>query len=204
MLCKKLLLPLFLTAFLLVSNVLFAHNPDFSSIIISKTENGQIVMQLNSSLTAFQQEVNYVNGEGAYASPEEFQDLVLQLFKSRFSIVLNQDNPFQFKNTKVFLGHETKIVSELIGLPKEVNHIYLKNEVFKDLHNSQSVVVFLLDGFPKERFNLLQNNQHEVNITLEEGKWIEPIKQSVPAPFKYLPYLITLMIGGFLFFVSRK
>ena len=204
MLCKKLLLPLFLTAFLLVSDVLFAHNPDFSSIIISKTENGQIVMQLNSSLTAFQQEVNYVNGKGAYASPEEFQDLVLQLFESRFAIVLNNNITLQFKNSQVFLGHETKIVSELVGLPEEINHIYLKNELFKDLYNSQSVVVFLLDGFPKEKFTLQRDNQHELNLTLKEGKWEAPIGKRDNTPLKYLPFLITLIIGGFLLFVSRK
>jgi len=204
MLCKKLLLPLFLTAFLLVSNVLFAHNPDFSSIIISKTENGQIVMQLNSSLTAFQQEVNYVNGEGAYASPEEFQDLVLQLFESRFAIVLNDNITLQFKNSQVFLGHETKIVSELVGLPEEINHIYLKNELFKDLYNSQSVVVFLLDEFPKEKFTLQRDNQHELNLTLKKGKWEAPIDKRDDTPLKYLPFLITFIIGGFLLFVSRK
>ncbi len=204
MLCKKLLLPLFLTAFLLVSNVLFAHNPDFSSIIISKTENGQIVMQLNSSLTAFQQEVNYVNEKGAYASPEEFQDLVLQLFESRFAIVLNDNIALEFKNSQVFLGHETKIVSELVGLPEEINHIYLKNELFKDLYNSQSVVVFLLDGFPKEKFTLQRDNQHELNLTLKEGKWEAPIGKRDNTPLKYLPFLITLIIGGFLLFVSRK
>ncbi|WP_396633227.1 hypothetical protein [Maribacter sp. R86514] len=204
MLCKKLVLPLFLTVFLLVSNVLFAHNPDFSSIIISKTENGQIVIQLNSSLTAFQQEVNYVNGEGAYASPEEFQDLVLQLFESRFAIVLNENITLQFKNSQVFLGHETKIVSELIGLPEEINHIYLKNELFKDLYNSQSVVVFLLDRFPKEKFTLQRDNQHELNLTLKEGKWEAPIDKRDNTPLKYLPFLITLIIGGFLLFVSRK
>jgi len=204
MLCKKLLLPLFLTAFLLVSDVLFAHNPDFSSIIISKTENGQIVMQLNSSLTAFQQEVNYINREGAYASPEEFQDLVLQLFESRFAIVLNNNITLQFKNSQVFLGHETKIVSELVGLPEEINHIYLKNELFKDLYNSQSVVVFLLDRFPKEKFTLQRDNQHELNLTLKEGKWEAPIGKRDNTPLKYLPFLITLIIGGFLLFVSRK
>ncbi len=184
--------------------MLFAHNPDFSSIIISKTENGQIVIQLNSSLTAFQQEVNYVNGEGAYASPEEFQDLVLQLFESRFAIVLNENITLQFKNSQVFLGHETKIVSELIGLPEEINHIYLKNELFKDLYNSQSVVVFLLDRFPKEKFTLQRDNQHELNLTLKEGKWEAPIDKRDNTPLKYLPFLITLIIGGFLLFVSRK
>ena len=193
-----------LFSLLWVSTTALAHSPDFSSIIISKTENGQIVLQITSSLTAFQQEVNYVNGEGAYPSPEEFQDLVLQLFKSRFSFVLNNNDTIKFKNSKVLLGHETKIVAEISNLPEEVNHIYLKNALFKDLHNSQSVAIFLLDGFPEEKFTLQRDNQHELNIILEDKKWVVPTAKSDDIPLKYLPYLITLIIGGLLLFISKK
>lgn len=188
----------------MVSNLLGAHNPDFSSIIISKTENGQIVMQLNSSLTAFQQEVNYINGHGAYSSPEEFQELVLQLFTSRFSIILNKNITLKFKNSKVFLGHDTKIVSELDDLPKGTNAINLKNEMFKDLNNSQSIIIFLLEGFPKEKFKLDRDNNYEINIALEDGKWIFPLKQNKDTTFRYLPILITLLIGGALYFIFKK
>ncbi len=187
-----------------VSTTAFAHSPDFSNIIISKTENGQIVLQLNSSLTAFQQEVNYVNGEGAYKSPEEFQDLVLQLFKSRFSLILNNNDTLRFKNSKVFLGHETKIVTEIIGIPKDVKSIHMKNKIFKDLHNSQTAVIFLLDGFPKEKFTLQRDNKHELNIILEDEKWVVPIGKSDQTLLKYLPYLITLIIGGLLLLIKKK
>ncbi|WP_424002868.1 hypothetical protein [Maribacter sp. IgM3_T14_3] len=204
MLCKTGSFKVLFFSLLWIGNVALAHNPDFSSIIISKTENGQIVLQLTSSLTAFQQEVNYVNGEGAYKSPEEFQDLVLQLFESKFSIVLNENNRLHFKNSKVFLGHETKIVTEIIGLPEEVNRIYLKNALFEDLHNSQSVVIFLLDGFPKEKLTIQRDNKHELNIILEDDIWVVPTAKSDQTPLNYLPYLITLIIGGLLLLISRK
>ncbi|MDO6471017.1 hypothetical protein [Maribacter sp. 1_MG-2023] len=204
MLCKNTTLKIIFFSLLWVSTSALAHSPDFYNIIISKTENGQIVLQLNSSLTAFQQEVNYVNGEGAYKSPEEFQDLVLQLFKSRFSLILNNNDTLRFKNSKVFLGHETKIVTEIIGIPKDIKSIHLKNKIFKGLHNSQTVVIFLLDGFPKDKFTLQRDNQHELNLTLKEGKWEVPIGKRDDTPLKYLPFLITLIIGGFLLFVSRK
>lgn len=187
-----------------VSTNTFAHSPDFSNIIISKTENGQIVLQINSSLTAFQQEINYVNGKGAYKSPKEFQELVLQLFKSRFSLIVNNNDTLKFKNSKVFLGHETKIVTEIIGIPKDVKSIHLKNIIFKDLHNSQSVVIFLLDGFPKEKFTLQRDNKHELNIILEDEKWVVPIGKSDQTLLKYLPYLITLIIGGLLLLIKKK
>ncbi|WP_324025198.1 hypothetical protein QSV08_18585 [Maribacter sp. BPC-D8] len=201
---KNTALKFLLFSLLWVSTTAFAHSPDFSSIIISKTENGQIVLQITSSLTAFQQEVNYVNGEGAYKSPEEFQNLVLQLFKSRFSFVLNNNDTIKFKNSKVLLGHETKIIAEINSLPKEVNHIYLKNTLFKDLHNSQSVAIFLLVGFPEEKFTLQRDNQHELNIILEDENWIVPTAKSDYISLKYLPYLITLIIGGLLLFISKK
>ncbi|TDT43840.1 hypothetical protein CLV90_2964 [Maribacter spongiicola] len=201
---KNTALKFLLFSLLWISTTALAHSPDFSSIIISKTENGQIVLQITSSLTAFQQEVNYVNGEGAYTSPEEFQDLVLQLFKSRFSLILNNNNTLEFKNLKVLLGHETKIIAEISNLPEEVDHIYLKNVLFKDLHNSQSVAIFLLNGFPKEKFTLQRNNKHELNIILEDENWFVPTAKSDHTPLKYLSYLITLIIGGLLLFLSKK
>ncbi|HDZ05082.1 hypothetical protein [Maribacter sp.] len=187
-----------------IGNVALAHSPDFSSIIISKTENGLIVLQLNSSLTAFQQEVNYVNGEGAYKSPEEFQNLVLDIFKSRFSFIINGKDTVHFKNSKVLLGHETKIVAEVIGLPEEINIIQLKNEVFKDVHRNQSVVIFLLDGFPKEKFTLQKDNQHSINLSLEKGKWITPSLEEHSSKLNFVPYLITLILGSLLFYIFGK
>ncbi|WP_299322329.1 hypothetical protein [uncultured Maribacter sp.] len=204
MLCKNTTLKIIFFSLLWVSTNTFAHSPDFSNIIISKTENGQIVLQINSSLTAFQQEINYVNGKGAYKSPKEFQELVLQLFKSRFSLILNNNDTIKFKNSKVFLGHETKIVTEIIGIPKDVKSIHLKNIIFKDLHNSQSAVIFLLDGFPKEKFTLQRDNKHELNIILADKKWLVPTAINDQTLLKYLPYLITLIIGGLLLLISRK
>ncbi|WP_282075163.1 hypothetical protein [Maribacter aquivivus] len=204
MLCKNTALKIIFFSLLWLNTTAFAHSPDFSSIIISKTENGQIVLQLNSSLTAFQQEVNYANEEGAYKSPEEFQNLVLDLFNSRFSFIINEKDTLHFKNSKVFLGHETKIVTEIVDLPEEVKVIQLKNEMFKDIHGNQSVAIFLLDGFPKEKFTLHRDNQHEINIILEDDKWVVPTAKSDQAPLKYLPYLITLTIGGLLLLISRK
>ena len=204
MLCKTGRFKVLFLSLLWIGNIAFAHSPDFSSIIISKTENGQIVLQLNSSLTAFQQEINYVNGEGAYKSPEEFQNLALDLFNSRFSFIINEKDTLHFKNSKVFLGHETKIVTEIVDLPEDVKAIQLKNELFKDIHRNRSVAIFLLDGFPKEKFTLHRDNQHEINIILEDGKWVVPIGRSNHTLMKYLPYLITLIFGGLLLFISRK
>ena len=171
MLNKKSRLKLFVFSFMLMGNVIFAHQLDLSNIIISKTNNGQVILQVNSSLIAFQDEINYHNPQGSYTTPEEFQNLVLQHFKANFSIFVNKQGPLQFKNPKVFLGHESKLVAEIIGMPDTIQEVYLKSEIFKDIYNNQSVVIFLLEGFPKEKYTLDNNNGHEINIAMNNGKW---------------------------------
>jgi len=185
-----------------MSYALFAHQPDLSNVIISKTPNNQIILQVNSALTAFQQEVNYINAEGAYKSPEEFQNLVIDHFKNSFYFTVNDKDTLQIKNPKVFLGHETKLVAEIIGLPEKVNIIHLKNELFKDIYNNQSIVIFLLDAFPKQKFTLNNTNNYEINLDSIDGKW-HPIKiQS--ADSNYLIYIILLLAFGVLFFFIRR
>lgn len=204
MLYKKTLLNILFFCWMLVSNFIFAHSPDFSNIIISKTESGQIILQANTSLTAFQQEVNYVNGEGAYKSPEEFQKLVLNHFYNNFSIVINNKDTLQFKNPKVYLGHETKLVAEIIGLPKTVNSIYINNNLFKDIHRSESIVIFLLEGFPKEKHTLNRSNNYELNISLKNESWENMTIGDTPPNLSYLLYLCILIIIVLIFFFIRK
>jgi len=47
MLNKKSRLKLFVFSFMLMGNVIFAHQLDLSNIIISKTNNGQVILQVN-------------------------------------------------------------------------------------------------------------------------------------------------------------
>ena len=196
----------FVFLIMLMSNVSFAHQPDLSSIIISKTENGKFVLQINSSLTAFQQEVNYINGVGAYKTPEEFRNLVIKHFNTTFSIILNGKDTLTFVNPTVILGHETKIVAEIIGLPKNINAIYLKNELFKDIHNNQSVVMFSLEGFPtKINYELNNDNKHELNIILKDGNWQKVEKFDYAVYLKYALYTLAFFLVSFLiYFIIKK
>lgn len=195
----------FLLLIMLMSNVSFAHQPDLSSIIISKTENGKFVLQINSSLTAFQQEVNYINGVGAYKTPEEFRNLVLKHFNTTFSIILNEKDTLTFVNPTVILGHETKIVAEISGMPKNINAIYLKNELFKDIHNNQSVVMFSLEGFPtKINYELNNDNKHELNIILKDGNWQKVEKFDYANFIKYSLYGLAFLFIGFIFYYKFK
>ncbi|MBP1838613.1 hypothetical protein [Formosa algae] len=206
MLYKKALSRLVVFVVLLLSHFAWAHSPDFSNVIISKTENGQVILQINTSLTAFQEEVNYMNGEGAYKTPEEFQNLVIAHFKANFSIVINKTDTLQFKNPKVFLGHETKLVAEVIGLPDQVNSIHLKNELFKEIYNNQSIIIFLMDPFPTEKFTLSRDNNHNLNIELKDGTWTPiVVEEAEDFNFKYVFYVVgILLVLGVIFLIKKR
>jgi len=193
-----------LMIFLLMSNTLFAHQPDLSNIVISKTDNGQVILQINSSLTAFQQEVNFVNGEGFYKSPEEFRNLVIKHFNSRFSMIINKKDTIQFKNPKVFLGHETKLVVEIIGLPETINSIQLKNTLFKDIYHSQSIVIFLLEQFPTQKFSLDVDNKYQINVVLKDGNWENILEEKMTSNFKYVGYFAILLVILAVFLVLKR
>jgi len=201
---KKAVTQLYIIGFLFCSHELVAHNPDFSNIIISRTENRQIILQINSSLTAFQQEVNIINGVGAYKSPEDFQKLVIDHLHNSFLFIANKNDTIHLKNTKVFLGHETKVVAEIIGLPETIQTILIKNELFKDIHNNQCTVLFLLEDFPKEKYTLSRTNKHELNLKIKDGKWLEDTVENSSFKLGFLPYLFILLAGGMLFYIYYK
>jgi hypothetical protein len=196
---KKTILKTFICSIFLMSNFIIAHSPDFSNIIISKTENGQVIIQINAALTAFQHEINYINGEGAYKTPEEFESLVLDHFIDNFSIVINEKDTLQFINPKVFLGHGTKIVSEVVGIPETVNVIQLKNNLFKDIVNNQSMLIFLMDGFPKEKYTLDRENNQQINLELENDTWVQVTHDNSEFKFDYKYILLSIGILGFVF-----
>ncbi|AWV97302.1 hypothetical protein [Arcticibacterium luteifluviistationis] len=201
---KKAFIKLFVFSLILVSKITFAHQPDLSNIIISKTDNGQVILQINSSLTAFQQEVNFIHGEGAYKTPEEFQEMVINHFRNSFSFIVNGNDTLQVKNPQVFLGHETKLIAEIIGLPEDISAINFKAELFKDIHNNQSIVIFLLDGFPTEKYGLADDNSHQINIKLEEGYWHDSKTENAGFNLKYLLYLLIPLVAGLLFYFIKN
>lgn len=188
---------------ILAGNLTFAHQIDLSTVIFSKTDDGKIVMQLTSSLTAFQGEVRYHNSEDAYKTPEEFQQLVIDHFNKTFSMTINGETELKFINPIVLLGHETKLVAEVIGVPENINSVELKNEVFKDINNNQTVVIFSLTGFPaNQNFVLNNDNNQTLSASLQNGSWVKVDKSDTESTFdlKYLSLLLipTLLVLVFL------
>jgi hypothetical protein len=192
---------------IIFSSFFSAHQIDLASIIFSKTDDGKVIVQITSSLTAFQTEVNYNNEENSYATPEEFRQLVIKHFQKNFSFVVN-DTSLKFKNTIVILGHETKIVTEVVGMPKNIHSISIKNEIFKDIHNNQSVVIFALAGFPEnQNFEINKDRAYQLHFKLIDGNWQLITKEDSERNYTYVIFglmVLAIIILAVLLLVKKK
>ena len=174
-----------------------------STVLFSKTDDGKIVMQINSSLTAFQGEVNYNNPKNSYATPEEFQQLVIKHFYKNFSIEVNGDVELKFINPIVILGHETKLVAEVVGMPEQLTSIFVKNEVFKDIYNNQSLVIFGLNGFPENKnFVVNKENNYQLNLELKDKIW--QVSKNGEQKSYYLIYILVALLASIAIYAITK
>jgi len=188
-----------------MGEIAMAHQSNLSTTIFSRTESGEVIMQISSSLTAFQGEINYNNSKNAYKSVEEFRDLVLKHFFNTVSMVLNETETLSFINPTVLLGHETKIVAEVMGIPSDLKTLHLKNEFFKDMDNNQSVVIFSLERFPVKNNCVLNNdNKQELNILFQGDHWENFDDMALPFYLKFLILLTILLVMGLVFYLIRK
>ena len=67
--------------FLFTSISIQAHQLDLSTVLISQDEKGKCFLQIYSSLSAFEGEIDYKYSMNAYKTPEEFRALVIEHFK---------------------------------------------------------------------------------------------------------------------------
>ncbi len=160
----------YLLMFLLGFKAVYAHQPDLSSLMIYE-QNGKSILVLKSSLTAFEGEVDHVFGKGAYKTPEEFNQLVIQQFQKNCFLIANGDT-LKFSNIQVQLGHETTLFAELDKVPKVINSFYIRNSNFKDMPNNQCEIILTLNSLPQKQYILDNGNQQEVSLKAENNKWV--------------------------------
>lgn len=160
----------YLLIFLLGFKSAYAHQPDLSSLMIYE-QNGKSILVIKSSMTAFEGEVDYIFGKGAYKTPEEFNQLVIQHFQENCFVIAN-GNTLKFSNIQVQLGHETTLFAELENLPKTINSFYIRNSTFKDMPNNQCEIILTLNGLPQKQYILDNNNHQEVTLNAENNKWV--------------------------------
>ncbi|MBU3011415.1 hypothetical protein KO506_08375 [Polaribacter vadi] len=192
----------------LMSITTYAHQSNLSTVIFSQADDGKYIIQINSSLTAFEGEIEYHYTKDSYKTPEEFKRLVIQYFEKNFSFSINGVDSLKLVNPAVILGHETKLLAEVIGVPKDIKSLYLKNRMFKDMRSNKSIVIMLIEGFPKQKYVLNNDNNQQVKLVLEDGIWknLETSSSSFlysnNSIFVGLLILISITVVGF--FLKRK
>ncbi|WP_299799632.1 hypothetical protein [uncultured Maribacter sp.] len=186
----------------LFSLLSYAHNPDASTTMLVEKENNTWVLQISSSLTAFQQEVRTHFAETPYKTPEEFQQMVLEHIKNNLEISLNDGSKITLGQGIVKLGHETKVVFEVFGIPSDLQSIRVRNAAFKDIGRSQSALFIFKDGFSKEQFILNNDNDHTLNLKVNGNKFVEASQQNAGMDSSYV-ILIVMSLLGFSFLIQK-
>lgn len=147
-----------------------AHQPDLSSLMIYE-QGGKSFLAIKSALSAFENEIEYSYPKGAYKTPAEFQELVIQHFQKKSFLVINGDT-IKFLHPQVNLGHETTLFAELSDIPVDIESMHIKNAIFGDISNSICEVIITLKDIPQKQFLLTSENKHEARLNVENGNWV--------------------------------
>ena len=180
---------------LLLSFFANAHQPDTSTTMLVERENNTWVLQIKASMTAFQHEVKTHFADTPYTTPEEFKEMVLEHLKNNLQIICNSTETTQIGDGIVKLGHETNVVFEIHGIPTDMKSILVKNTAFSDIHRNQSALIILKEGINKEHFVLNNTNNHTIQLSIKDAKFIETKLQTASIlNIKMLGYLAIILI----------
>ncbi len=169
----------------------FAHSTETSSIVLAEKENNVWVLQLSASLTAFQQEINTHFSETPYETPEQFQEMVLQHIKKNLLMHFNGDIQIVLKKGVVHLGHETKVIFEVTGIPEDLRTVEVTNTTFSDIHKSKSLMVLLKEGIKNNKFILDESNSYSTSLTIADGALVQ-VQASQASMFSW-PLVVALL-----------
>lgn len=178
-----------------------AHQVDVSTTMLVQRENYTWVLQVSASLTAFQHEIRTHFSETPYKTPEEFQQMVLEHMKNNIHFRVNDEKKVTLGNGVVQLGHETKVVFEVFGIPGNIDSIQFSNTAFNDIHRNQSALIFSKEGFDKEHFVLNNTNNHTVVLTVNGNEFVADDKSKAEIFSTYLGLVFIGLLGiGFLLY----
>lgn len=174
---------------LLGGTSLFAHQGEISSTLLVERADGAWELHLVAALTAFQYEVQTHYGKDSYATPEAFQELVMDHLENTITIRFNDGTAAELTPLSVTLGHETQVAFALSGVPDSITEIVVTNTAFMDIYQNRSALVIMKPGSEKQQFELKADNQH--TATLAFGSYTlraaETAEASVP------PYVLALL-----------
>lgn len=149
-----------------------AHQPDLSSTILAEKEENEWVLQVRAALTAFEYEVEARFGASAYATPKEFQQLVVEHLRDELFVRFNDGTAAVLKNGVVKLGHETTVTFQLSSPPADVQSVVVRNTSFSNISHNQSALFIAREGFDKKQFMLNGSNSHTAKLRVSDAKFV--------------------------------
>lgn len=181
----------------------YAHQPDLSSTILAEKGENEWVLQIRASLTAFEYEVEARFGESAYATPEEFRELVNEHLQKEIILRFNDGTVTALKDGMVKLGHETTATFQLTGLPKEITSVMVRNAAFSNISRNQSALYLVKEGFDRKQFVLNDDNGHSATLEISGTHFV--LAESGEKAGYLLPILLLSVVGlaSLLVFLAR-
>ncbi|KAG1658329.1 hypothetical protein GQR58_023086 [Nymphon striatum] len=99
--------------------------------------------------------------------------MVIEHIKNNLQLSFNDSQNITLGKGDVRLGHETKVVFQVFGIPSDIKSVLVKSTVFDDIHRSQSALVLLKEGFNKEQFVLNDANNHTMELQVNGNEFAE-------------------------------
>ncbi|GAK75913.1 hypothetical protein JCM19296_1510 [Nonlabens ulvanivorans] len=208
MLYKKTVKFLLLFLFVIGPGFVEAHNPSQSGTLLYQINDTDWAVQVSSSLSAFEGEVAFRFGKDSFASPEEFKEQVIQLLSENINISFNGGKNLKLVSPLVILGHETKVVFQILNVPNSINSLTVKNSSFKNVSRNKSLLVVAEKNGAKNKFTLESSNDHTVNLISSDQGLIIVKEEKASSLLNIwtlsIAGLLLIMIIGLIYFKNKK
>ncbi len=188
---------LFILNLIAIPFLTVAHQPDISSTMLVENANGEWMLHIRASLTAFQQEIKTHYSEQPYTTPEEFMEQVLNHVQNNVLVSINGGDALTLSNGQVKLGHETSVFFQVHDIPDNLKSIAVTNTCFKDIHHNQSALYILKSGFDKKQFTLNEANHYSIKLAAQGNSFnLKENVKTTNTPFGiYILVLVLVLIG---------
>lgn len=197
---------IFLLGVLCTPWTLSAHQPDISSTILVEQSENVWVLQVRAALTAFEYVVEERFGADAYATPEEFRELVVDYVTENVSVRYNDAELAPLKDGGVKLGHEASVTFRVTGIPEDARSLAVSNTTFSNISRNQSALMVLKEGFAKKQFMLDNTNAHTAKLKLSNADFVLVAPGAERSAYLFPLLLIVALLAavlGYLFFQNK-
>lgn len=185
------------------STGLQAHQADISATLFAEREEGQWILQVNASLTAFQQEIKLHYPE--YTSRQEFKEMVIDHLRKNINVFINE-KAIVLDNVQIRLGHQTYVVFEITDMPRTIEDVVIQNTSFSDIQDNQTLLTIFKQGFNRKHCTLDHDNDHTVWLEVDNNSFVLPSERTAnPLTLLVLGIgLGILTIGAAKFYFRRQ